>query len=184
MAERTPVVKKYRDVLENVITSAMDFVARTTDPGYGAQQRDLSEDFPSQSNQQRQDSGTTSGIFSKDDHQIVQGLLGLSAQQPPDQVPASLASSVPSQTNPPPESVNLTSRQQQTTFENLQNQTMPSGFRNEIYTNGRPEIRGWNLSSEFSDSQYFGDEWGQNVWEGDRYSFQMLNEMMSLDGGP
>lgn len=61
MAERTPAVKKYRDALETVISATMEFMARPT----GMEQRE---------------------IESRADHEVVQSLLGLSAQQSPDQI--------------------------------------------------------------------------------------------------
>lgn len=61
MAERTPVVKKYRDALETVISATMEFMSRPSD----MEQR---------------------AIDSRDDHDVVQSFLGLSAQQSPDQM--------------------------------------------------------------------------------------------------
>lgn len=167
MAERTPVVKKYRDVLETVITSAMEFISRS--PVH------TNSSFH---DQHSGDHRETNRMFSKDDHQVVLSLLGLSAQQAPDQnqIPKSLATS-PQTGNFPPPATSIAGHQR-VSFESVQNSSMNAEFS--IASN--PYVRGGNREWDLGLGEpYLAEEWGQNLWEGDRFSFQMLNQMMTLD---
>lgn len=170
MAERTPVVKKYRDVLEAVINSAMDFISRS----------DESSAPSLQGAQTSNNRPANAGLFSKEDHQVVLSLLGLSAQQTPDQnqVPGSLATSPRTQTFP--SNTDTIPHKSQALHEPLQGPSMNAEFHSHINQYGRGESRDWDLGLG---EPYLGDEWGQNLWEGDRFSFQMLNQMMTLDTG-
>ena len=194
MAERTPSVRKYRDVLETVVSSAMDFVVKSTTPN--------SNPPPLT----REDAAKTAVSFTPHEHQAVESLLGLSSlnQDPnletsrrkhhlhqrhqsnpipvhesntftnswePLQAPTH-SSSVPH--NPPPAT------------ENIENWPMEPLFDFQWHNSSDPEVSFANgqdnmLWDGMGDLQLPGGSERENVWAGDKHGLNMINKLLGID---
>ncbi|RFU30446.1 hypothetical protein B7463_g5916, partial [Scytalidium lignicola] len=170
MAERTSTVKKYRDVLETVIKSAMDFVAKPSMP----------QTTHSYNHRRSRKTNSTQ------DQQIIQSLLRLSAQQAPTNIPAP-------QRGPRHESANARQTRMQDFSPNSTLNTSTGAYEPPLEA-----ARPFAAYDEFGDSLHNGVMQDQGLdpmgfsqqqpmgstpttWEGDKFSVQMLNEMLVLD---
>lgn len=173
MAERTSTVKKYRDVLETVIKSAMDFIAKPSIPQVtGSYTHRRSRETNPRHN-----------------HQVVQSLLGISAQQVPANIPAPQTRSghqpvnawqTPMQDFSPSSTLNMSTGP----LEPLLEASQPFAIYDES-GNGLQNGVGQDQSLDpvgYSQQMFMGST--PTMWEGDRFSVQMLNEMLMLDSGP
>lgn len=176
MAERTPAVKKYRDALETVISATMEFMARPT----GMEQR---------------------GIESRADHEVVQSLLGLSAQQSPDQIKLPSLKRNRAFLDDDNNNGGGGSAGQRNGSERGSGYATPrpgqdsmSGPSSDGYEGSRPVYETWNGGSNTGSSRdwdapppqqpemhQMDAEWLLSLCEGDGFSLQMLNEMMRFE---
>lgn len=171
MAERTPAVKKYRDALETVISATMEFMARPT----GMEQRE---------------------IESRADHEVVQSLLGLSAQQSPDQIKLPSLKRSRAFLEDDNGSQRTASGSGYGTPRGGQEGLLGSATGGQDgYDGSRPIYDGWNgggASSaagsardwdtpQQSEMHQMDAEWLLSLCEGDGFSLQMLNEMMRFE---
>lgn len=166
MAERTSTVKKYRDLLESVIQGTMDFIIK----GCTVQSPSIHKQRESRESNIRQD------------QQAVQSLLRLSAQQEPTHIP-------PSQPRSESHPVNAW---QTSTHDSSSNSI--SNISSEIESHSE-EPRPFAAYDEFGDGLQndvvqdqelypMGDALlytsrRPGTWEGDRFTAQMLNELLS-----
>lgn len=171
MAERTPAVKKYRDALETVIGATMEFMARPT----GMEHR---------------------GIESRADHEVVQSLLGLSAQQSPDQI--KLPNLKRSRAFLDDDSGNGLRNGSERGSGYATPRGGPEGISGsgtqEGYEGSRTAYEGWSAGSasgagssrdwdapQQPEMHQMDAEWLLSLCEGDGFSLQMLNEMMRFE---
>lgn len=186
MAERTPRVKKYRDVLETVISGAMDFIAKTADGAQPTKTADI---------------GEATSNFTSHEQQAVQSLLGLSSAPQTDShintvSGASPVPQIPEQPNQQP-GPPANSWQQMSLQEPLPHQLLQADI-NDWPMEPLFDFRWQNdqITDEFLSTplQANGD-WQtsniisnfapppplDNVWAGDRHGLHMINQLLSLD---
>lgn len=181
MAERTPRVKKYRDVLETVITGAMDFVSKNTDPS-------LPNNVPQ--------TQRSSSAISSHEQQAVQSLLGLSTA----------TQSNNSNYTGPLDISQLLQQSNERAYSSGNSWQHTPTQEESTQQLLRTDIHDWPMEPLF-DFQWQNDQvpdetidtslqvpyWQlgstmenveppvENVWAGDRYGLQMINQLLSLD---
>lgn len=158
MAERTPVVKKYRDALENVIGATMDFLARTPAPAHSQEQ---SSD-PSQSVQASHNTPETLPAFSPG---FVSAAKESYVRGSPKVAGATPASSRDTGTYTP-------------TYQDGEALNDVFSYMPQAQTSPAAEGRWEGRHGEMGQMDA---EWMLSLCDGDGFSLQMLNEMMRFE---
>lgn len=178
MAERTPRMKRYRDVLETVISSAMDCVAKSNE-----QQRTDHPQPPPPMHLEPE-------IFTPHEQQAVESLMGLSST-----TQAGKKTSVRTQhfvetqmLTPTDELQQLPTREPLATFdlqEDIMNWPMESLFDFQWQADipdTMPDVAGsiednWQPGPNLPND----GESNRNVWAGDKYGLNMINSLLAMD---
>lgn len=188
MAERTPSVRKYRDVLETVVSSAMDFIVKSTNPN---------TDPPPLT---REDAAKTAGSFTPHEHQAVESLLGLSSlsqehdreQLHPQQRqkhPSNTGFSLPNNNFKnywePEQSQNFPAAPPPAT-ESIANWPLEPLFDFQWHNTSDPEASFTNgqdnmIWDGMGDLQLPGGSERENVWAGDKHGLNMINKLLGID---
>lgn len=188
MAERTPSVRKYRDVLETVVSSAMDFVVKSANPNNNPPPLT------------REDAAKTAGSFTPHEHQAVESLLGLSSlpqEQDREQIPTQQRQRHHSNKGPSLANNNFTNlwepQQPQAlsnvpppATESIENWPLEPLFDFPWHSTSDPEA---TLSSGqdsmiwegVGDLQLPGGSERENVWAGDKHGLHMINRLLGID---
>jgi hypothetical protein len=169
MAERTPVVKKYRDALETVISATMDFLAHPPPPSNPAPERNLSSPIMTAKTPQ-QNQPDLNGI----DRGVAGFSPGFASAAQESYVRASPRVETPA-TN------GAMSVPDYSSFDaGASTCVEDDGFSYMPETHHSPDVIGRWEGRQGEMGQMDG-EWMLSLCEGDGFSLSMLNEMMRFE---